>query len=53
MNMNEINAMKTELNALKEKADNLEAMIAEAEKAAEPAFGRVENRGVYYTLFTL
>lgn len=44
MNMNEINVMKNELNALKEKAENLEAMITEAEKKAFPSFCRVKKR---------
>ncbi len=52
MNMNEINAMKNELNALKEKAENLEAMITEAEKKAFPSFCRVKKGSKYTTIFT-
>lgn len=52
MNTNEINAMKNELNALKEKAKNLEMMITKAEKTAEPVFNRLEKGEVYYTILT-
>ena len=52
MNINDINAMKKELNELKEKANNLETMITEAEKTAEPVFNRIEKGEVYYTILT-
>lgn len=40
MNIYDINMMEKELNALKEKANNLEAMITAAKKEALPVFNR-------------
>lgn len=50
MSINEINTMKNELNALREKADNLEAMITKIEKTAEPVFERVRDGDEYWCI---
>lgn len=52
MNINDINAMKKELDELKKKTQNLEAMITEAEKEVKPVFKRVNINESYYYVTT-